>query len=68
MEMSSGQRSVLWLLFGLLLVAAIAFSGRDEGLREGAQGSYLGRGVTGQPVPPASRDAFDKRANSGQRY
>jgi hypothetical protein len=68
MEMSGGQRSALWLLFGLLLIAAFALGGRDEGLREGAQGSYLGRTVAVQPVPPAMRDAFDNRANSGQRY
>ena len=67
--MSSGNRSILWVVFALLLISAAAFSARDPGIREGAQGSYLGRAVTNaQPVPQNVRDTLENRANSGQRY
>lgn len=67
--MSSGQRTVMWVIFAVLLVVAIGFSARDNGIREGAQGSYLGRNVTSaQPVPAPARDALANRANTAQRY
>jgi len=67
--MSSNQRTVMWLIFAVLLVIAIGFSARDNGLREGAQGSYLGREVRqAQPVPAPARDALANRANTSQRY
>jgi len=66
-NMSGSQRTLMWIVFGVLLVVAIAFSARDKGIREGAQGSYLGREVRqAQPAPAA--DALANRANSGQRY
>jgi hypothetical protein len=67
--MSSGQRSILWLIVGLLVVTAAAFSVGDKGIAEGTQGSYLGRSVTNAPsVPANARDTLDNRANSYQRY
>ena len=66
-NMSGSQRTLMWIVFGILLVVAIAFSARDKGIREGAQGSYLGREVRqAQPAPVG--DALANRANSGQRY
>jgi hypothetical protein len=67
--MTSGQRSIMWVVFGLLLITAIGFSARDPGIREGAKGSYLGRSVDNAPVVPANaRATLENRANSGQRY
>jgi hypothetical protein len=66
-NMSSSQRTVMWIVFGVLLVVAIAFSAREKGIREGAQGSYLGREVR-QAQPAPAGDALANRANSGQRY
>jgi len=66
--MSSGQRSILWVVFALLLISAAAFSARDPGIREGAQGSYQGRSVVAPAVPANARDMLENRANSGQRY
>ena len=67
--MSSGQRTVMWTVFTVLLVVAIGFSARDGGIKEGAQGSYLGRSVSkAQPVPAPARDALTNRANTAQRY
>jgi hypothetical protein len=69
MTMTSGQRTTMWVVFAVLLIVAAAFSARDPGIREGAQGSYLGRAVnTAQPVSPNVRDTLENRANSGQRY
>ncbi len=67
--MSSGTKNVWWLVAALLLVVAVMFSARDQGLPEGAQGSYLGRDVKqAQAVPTPARDALAGRANSVSRY
>ncbi|MCA3248423.1 MAG: hypothetical protein ACKOEE_10090 [Tagaea sp.] len=67
--MSQGNRTILWFLFGLLLVTAVGFSARDAGKPDGQKGSYLGREVRqDQPVPAPARDALAGRAEAGQRF
>ena len=67
--MTQGNRTLLWFVFGLLLVSTIAFSARDEGKPDGVKGSYLGREVRqDQPVPAPARDGLSNRAEIGQRF
>lgn len=67
--MTQGNRTILWVVFGLLLVSAAGFSARDEGKPDGRKGSYLGREVRlDQPVPAPARDALANRAEIGQRF
>jgi hypothetical protein len=67
--MTQGNRTILWLVFGLLIVSAIGFSTRDAGKPDGKTGSYLGREVRqAQPVPAPARDGLANRAETGQRF
>lgn len=67
--MTQGNRTLLWFVFGLLLISAIGFSARDEGKPDGRKGSYLGRDVRqDQPVPAPARDGLANRAEIGQRF
>jgi hypothetical protein len=67
--MTQGNRTLLWVVFGLLLVTAAAFSARDAGKPDGAKGSYLGREVRqDQPVPAPARDGLANRAVTGQGF
>jgi hypothetical protein len=50
--MTGAQKTVGWVLFAILVVVLIAASTPTRGIRDGHQGSYLGRKVeqpAGQP-------------------
>lgn len=67
--MTQGNRTLLWLVFGVLMVTAVGFSARDAGKPDGRKGSYLGREVPqDQPVPAPARDGLANRAETGQRF
>jgi hypothetical protein len=67
--MPQSNRTLLWLVFGLLLISAVGFSARDEGKPDGRKGSYLGRELRqDQPVPTPARDGLAHRAEIGQRF
>ena len=46
--MSGAQKTIGWVLFAILVVVLIIGSTPASGIRDGHQGSYLGRSVPGQ--------------------
>jgi hypothetical protein len=67
MENTMGSRWVGWVIIALFAVMAVAMSIRDQGMREGKSGSYLGRSVSdGTPAADTQR-ALGSRVGT-QRY
>ncbi len=56
MENTMGSRWVGWVVIVLFAVLAVAMSIREQGMREGKSGSYLGRSVMdGSPAAETQR-------------
>jgi hypothetical protein len=47
---TGAQKAIGWALFAIVVVVLIIGSTGERGIREGHQGSYLGRSVQGQPT------------------
>ncbi|HEX6979931.1 MAG TPA: hypothetical protein VF342_11590 [Alphaproteobacteria bacterium] len=56
------MRVVGWVVFAALLVIAIMSSIPDQGLREGHQGSYLGRNIADSGVGKDHAQDLNQRA------
>jgi len=67
MENTMGSRWIGWVVIVFFAVLAVALSIREQGMREGKSGSYLGRSVMdGTPAADTQR-ALGSRLGT-QRY
>jgi hypothetical protein len=67
MENTMGSRWFGWVVIVVFAVLAVALSIREQGMREGKSGSYLGRSVMdGSPAADTQR-ALGSRVGT-QRY
>jgi len=62
-----GSRWVGWLIIILFAVTAVAMSIRQQGMREGKSGSYLGRSVSDGTPPADAQRALGSRLGT-QNY
>lgn len=67
MESTMGSRWVGWVVIIFFAVLAVAMSIREQGMREGKSGSYLGRMVTDGTPPADTQRALGSRIGT-QRY
>lgn len=67
MENAMGSRWVGWVIIVLFGVTAVALSIREQGMREGKSGSYLGRTVMDGTPPADAQRALGSRIGA-QRY
>jgi hypothetical protein len=67
MENAMGSRWVGWLIIILFAVTAVAMSIRQQGMREGKSGSYLGRSVMDGTPPGETERALGSRIRT-QNY
>lgn len=67
MENTMGSRWVGWLVIVFFAVVAVAMSIRDQGMREGKSGSYLGRSVNDGATAAETQRALGSRVGT-QRY
>lgn len=65
--MTGSQRTIGWILFALVIVAAYLASRPDHSRPEGHQGSYLGRTVDGQQAFAGQANALRERVQT-QRF
>jgi hypothetical protein len=65
--MSGTQKLIGWALFAVIVVILIVSSAANRGIREGHQGSYLGRTVEGQEANANRAETLGARAAT-QRF
>ena len=65
--MSGTQKLIGWALFAVIVVVLIVSSAPDRGIKEGHQGSYLGRSVEGQQANANRTQTLGSRAAT-QRF
>ena len=65
--MSGVQKTLGWIVVGVLAVIVIMSSRPEPGLPEGAKGSYLGRTIA-DAQGGAKVEDLNKRAGTVQRY
>jgi len=64
--MTGVQKTVGWIVVGVLAVIVIMSSRPENRLPEGAKGSYLGRALADAQTGPA--EELNKRAGTVQRF
>ena len=67
MENTMGSRWIGWVVIVVFAVLAAALSIREQGMREGKSGSYLGRSVMDGTPPADTQRALGSRIGA-QHY
>ena len=66
--MTGAQKTVAWVIVGIIGVVLVLNSAPDKGIHEGYKGSYLGRGIQDLQLSGDISSALGKRAGTVQRF
>jgi hypothetical protein len=66
--MTGAQKTVAWVIVGIIGIVLVTNSVPDKGIPEGYKGSYLGRGVQDLQLSGDTTSALGERVGTGQRF